>query len=753
MSKSKKKRSKKSRTLAPLIIAPAEQTTSLESRALPKPETPYLTDDGDPCNTYNKPIVESKALLPKPETPFVTDDGGDLPAPKLRSPLRSMTGLTPILINEPTITTADLSIATNYQDFQHHRGLRTSDSKTPLSGRKALPKLEDSLFADDNASKAPAVLSIGDTDVQRPHQKKNWSHKAAPKIAPSTLEAPSVSRTGSAIDDANDQYSKCVPGGIEAAQRNVGNQNPPGNRIYQGPLLIQAQTALEYTAGPAEDAEHAEYMLSGDPRSTSWLEAAVPVTEAFYDTATDSPPLSPDNVCGYKPIKVDPKAIETKEGVLRDVISFFASAAETDQNKRLRREAEYLLKISPGKPMSEPQSEFMSRIVNPQSWDKKYREYMQELTRLDAQGRTDFNAINDETSPLLVADISCIESAVRSALSKTSMKLDSEKKLGHNTNALRINYSKFKSLVDRSPRFQSSPTELEMEEWVNEASRWLKTHVALFEKLDSPPNALAAVNAKIAELESKKSQKKIQQKPRQSRVMSGGKGVLTPSSSPETLGRRKSSEERAGPSRSLESPDDTRQLAAAIERKGNEVRRLQAENLEDRSLKDMKPRGSGSQPQNDISQVSIRMKELEVAEILTKMTEYEHTKAQEDMLEEMQDVNNEGTSSANAESYEMATAEQHVDINDSASSSTLKYDGEPSDELDANTGNHDREEHQVAKAEDTDNDGEDMQGEQFQTHDEKPEALPVIPPSEVRRRYSIIQKLFTEEELAKGTVP
>lgn len=136
---------------------------------------------------------------------------------------------------------------------------------------------------------------------------------------------------------------------------------------------------------------------------------------------------------------------------------------------------------------------------------------------------------------------------------------------------------------------------------------------------------------------------------------------------------------------------------------------MRKENLEEkeRNLKNINSDGSGGELEH------------KAAEALMKMSEHGQIKVQDDMLEEEQDVNGDGTSSTTVKSYEAATED-------------LDEHGE----------------NQVSKAEDTVNDGEEMRDGPFQAQEH--EDTPVATPSEARRKYSILGKLFSEEELIIG---
>ena len=171
------------------------------------------------------------------------------------------------------------------------------------------------------------------------------------------------------------------------------------------------------------------------------------------------------------------------------------------------------------------------------------------------------------------------------------------------------------------------------------------------------------------------------------------------------------------PSLLAKSHDNIKRLAAVLDEMAKspatekkvkeELRRLQKEDLEEEcKLKDKNSDGSGGELEH------------KAAEVLMKMSEHGQIKVQDDMLEEEQDVNGDGTSSTTIKSYEMAAEE-------------LDEHGE----------------NQVSKAEDTVNDGKEMQDEQSQAqeHEETPVATP-----EAWRKYSILGELFSKEELSIG---
>ena len=747
MSNSKKKGPNKSKTLTPLTIVPTQQTTSPEKKVLPKPETPFLTDDGETLLTFNSPTHESKAL-PKPETPFLMDDGGNLPVPELSSRLQSETDRMPMQINEPVTSTGNPYVMADYQELQQQRGNRLSDSTAPPLGRKALPEPEKPFLADDKVSIALAGFSGGgDTTDQAPYYRGKRPFEAGLENALGDTGKLSPSRRISGIQYITDKTLCCDIDGVEAVQRDARNQSPSSSRAFQGPIFTKAQTALQYT----EDDERAIYIDFSDRRQLSWLgvqldelggqKAALPMSKEVHVAATGSRPSTPNNKSrGKSP----PYSIQGLESSLKGVIDHCSSAAETDENKKCREEAENLLKISPGK----QKSELMSEIVKPEAWTSKVRQFLGDsamlFSRQEKKPQTTSDPTNDETSPVLMSDISSLEAVLRNFLDRTLMKIDSEKKRSSCTTALHINVSNLESLLDRSPRFQSSPTQLELKEWADQGNELVNTSVSLLnpqmvvagwkagrqaQVIDSPerktvvsprqkdkntpkiaPGALADITATKASLESMKKQRNVQQEPGQSRLMSDVEGLPTPSS-PDTLGRRTPSGERAGPSLSpapLAKSHDNFKKPAAEKKAKEELRRLQKEDLEEeRNLKDMNSEGSGGELEH------------KAAEALIKMSEHGQIKVQDDMLEEEQDVNGDGTSSTTVRSYE--TAAQDLD---------------------------EHGENQVSKAEDTVNDGEEMQDEQSQAQEH--EETPVATPSEAQRKYSILGELFSEAELSIG---
>lgn len=754
-----KKGSNKSQTLTPLTIALTQQNTSLEKKVLPKPETVFLTDDREPVITFNTPTHESKAL-PKPETPFLMDDGGNLPVPELSSPLQSEPDRTPMQINEPMTSTDNSYVIADYQELQQHRGNRLSDSTAPPLGREALPDPENPFCADGKASIALAGFSGGgDTTDRVPYYRERRPFEAGLKNAPGDTGKLSPSRRISGIQHITDKTLCCDIDDVETVQRDAGDQSPSGSRACQGSICIKAQTALRYE----EDDECAIYIDFSDQRQLSWLgvqldelggqKATLPMSKEMDVVVTGSPPSTPKNKSrGKSP----PYSVQVLESSLKDVIDHCSSAAETDENKKCREEAKNLLKISPGK----QRSELLFEIVKPEAWASKVRQFLGDsamsFSRQEKKPQTISDPTNDETSPVLMSDISSLEAVLRNFLDRILMKIDSEKKRGSCTTALHINVSNLDSLLDGSPRFQSSPTQLELKEWADQGNDSVKTSVSLLnpqmvvaswkagrqaQVINSPkrktvvsprqkdedtpkiaPGALADITATVARLESMKKQQNVQQEPRQSRLMSNGEGIPTPSS-PDTLGRRTPSGERAGPSLSPAPPakshSNIKRLAAVLdemakspttEKKAKEeLGRLRKENLEEkeRNLKNINSDGSGGELEH------------KAAEALMKMSEHGQIKVQDDMLEEEQDVNGDGTSSTTVKSYEAATED-------------LDEHGE----------------NQVSKAEDTVNDGEEMRDGQFQAQEH--EDTPVATPSEARRKYSILGKLFSEEELIIG---
>lgn len=161
------------------------------------------------------------------------------------------------------------------------------------------------------------------------------------------------------------------------------------------------------------------------------------------------------------------------------MIDHCSSAAETDENKKCREEAKNLLKISPGK----QRSELLFEIVKPEAWASKVRQFLGDsamsFSRQEKKPQTISDPTNDETSPVLMSDISSLEAVLRNFLDRILMKIDSEKKRGSCTTALHINVSNLDSLLDGSPRFQSSPTQLELKEWADQGNDSVKTSVSL----------------------------------------------------------------------------------------------------------------------------------------------------------------------------------------------------------------------------------------------------------------------------------
>ena len=687
------------------------------------------------------------------------DDGRNLPVPEPSSRLQSETDRTPMQINEPVTSTDNPYVMADYQELQQHRGNRLSDNTAPPLGRKALPEPENPFLADDKASIALAGFSGGgDTTDQAPYYRERRPFEAGLENALGDTGKLSPSRRISGIQYITDKTLCCDIGGVEAVQQDAGNQSPSSSCACQEPIFTKAQTALQYT----EDDERAIYIDFSDRRQLSWLgmqldelggqKAALPMSKEVYVAATGSPPSTPKNKSRRKS---PPYSIQGLESSLKGVIDHCSSAAETDENKKCREEAENLLRISPGK----QRSELMFEIVKPEAWTSKVRQFLGDsamsFSRQEKKSQTTSDPTNDETSPVLMSEISSLEALPRNFLDRTLMKIDSEKKRGSCATALHSNVSNLESLLDGSPRFQSSPTQLELKEWADQGNELVDTSVSLLnpqmvvagwkagrqaQVIDSPerktvvsprqkdkntlkiaPGALAEIIATKARLECMKKQQNVQHEPRQSRLMSDGEALPTPSS-PDTLGRRTPSGERAGPSLSpaplAKSHDNIKRLAAvldemakspATEKKAKEeLRRLQKEDLEEeRNLKDKNSDGSGGELEH------------KAAEVLMKMSEHGQIKVQDDMLEEEQDVNGDGTSSATVKSYE--TAAEDLD---------------------------EHGENQVSKAEDTVNDGEEIQDEQPQAQEH--EETPVATPSEARRKYSILGELVGKEELSIG---
>ena len=765
MPKSKKQNSTKSKHLAPLTLGPTQHTMSPKTKVLPKPETPFRTEDGEPL-ALSVSASDMKPL-PKSETPSFTNDGGNPADTKLSSQTKGENGEAASQVNSHSmlvVSTSDPHMRAKYQWFHQHRGV-PSAQLTPSSDIEMLPELETSFLTEYAASRELPTVS-GDVkenqDTRTSYLQKSSFGAHTLKVASDKSGMSSGLRMFSIRFENPDQLRHPGPSGLETAQRETDYQSPSSRHNSHIMDLSKNLIAIEYTGGH-ERAAFTDISDRGQGGSGGKTMDEVEGRNAAKQARskkdddkilrTGSSPSTPRK----KPkVQASSSTIQDLESALKSLIAATTIATMTDEEndtdgERRRKEAQTLLKMSP-RVLKCPQ-------ITPDAWATKAVQVLDHARSLPStptkKPKTTSNPIN-EPSPLLMHDISDLETQLRRALATTSRSLDSEKKRGFDTSALQILFNKLKTLVERSPRFLTSP--MEPEEWTKQAVELLYTTdvsgedckpgcqtqstgiagektiiIPLRKDVDATQAAaevLADIKAAISREQNIGDERTVPQDPGRLGLISKEEWLPAPSS-PGTLGQRTPSQERAGrslsPATLAKSHDDIKRLAAllgemaktpAAERQADdELRKMKNETLDkDGKLKAMSSETYGQEPESN------------AARALTKMGGQGQVEVQEQELEDKPGLHVARTGAASVKPSEIAIEKPEEDVKDQ------KF-----------------QEDEESKLEKPINESEEKQHEETEAQHKDYEEKPVAKALEIRRKYSILRELFTEEELSIGT--